>query len=211
MPPFYLLGSTRPKKMIFHAWRNYCDLMRKEVAETKLAEYENDPRIESMRANPARMRKHELVELARKELGLTATYANECTVKILREMIKQGRKANEEIEDPMKKLPKGFSTMRKTKLIAEAKNRGLILDQICPDTKDWSKLTNGKLQLAIHNHVKHSNGEMTVTPKNKTTPFQKTSMSDDSSDDFQEVCMELIREENEKAKSSSSRKTKRSN
>ena len=205
MPPIYLLGSTRPKKMMFHAWRNYCDLMKKEVAETKLAQYENDPRIESMRANPAKMRKHELVELARKELGLTTAYANECTVPILREMIKQGRKASEEIVDPMKKLPKGFSNMRKKELIAEAKNRGLILDQICADTKDWSKLTNGKLSLAIYNHVKHSNGEMTVTPKNQTTPFQKTNMSDDSSDDFQEVCMELIREE-AKAKSSSSRR-----
>ena len=96
--------------------------------------------------------------------------------------------------------------MKKTELIAEAKNRGLILDQICENKKEWSKLTNGELSLAIHNHVKHSNGEMTVTPKNKTKPFQKTNMSDDSSDDFQEVCVESIREEKKKEASSSRRK-----
>ena len=177
--------------------------MRKEVAETKLAEYENDPRIESVRANIGRMRKHELVAIAQKELDMTYVQASNCTVVVLREMIKQNRKAIEGVEDPMKKLPKGFTNMNKKALIAEAKNRGLTLDQLSADKKDWNKLTSGELQLAIHNHVNFSNGQLTATPKNeKMTPPQKTSMSDDSSEEFQEICMEMVRQDQQSSSSS---------
>ena len=190
MPPVYLLGQKTRKSLVFQAWRGYYDLMKKEVAETKLAEYENDPRIESIRANPGRMRKHELVELAQKELGLTYAHASNCTVVVLREMIKQHRKSLEGAEDPMKRLPKGFTTMKKSILIAEAKKRGLILDQISADKVDWNKLTNGELQLAIHNHVNYSNGLPTVIPKNKKTSSCASTNVISSDEEFQEVRME---------------------
>ena len=197
-------------KQVFHAWRNYHDLMKREVAETKLAEYENDPRIGKMQENLNRMRKAELVERARKELGFSLTYANTLIVPVLREKLKQHRQANEEIDNPMKKLPKGFSAMRKADLIAEAKSRGIILDQINANKTDWLKLTNRELQVAIHDHVEYSRGLLTekslkAIPSNKTmTPCQKTSMSDDSSEEFQEVCAEIIRQE--QSSSSTSRR-----
>ena len=205
-----LMTPSVRKQMMFQAWKNHCDLMSKEVAETKLAEYESDPRYEKMKEDINKMRKAELVEKARKELGLSLTYLNSLHVPILREKLRKHRKQNQEIENPMKKLPKGFSSMRKPELIEEAKRRGIILDQINPNKTDWKQLLNRELQLAIHDHVEYSKGMLTeeslkAIPSSKTMMFsQKTSMSDNSSEELQEICAETVRQE--QSSSSTSRR-----
>ena len=80
--------------------------------------------------------------------------------------------------------------MRKDALIAEAKKRSLILDQINADKTEWNKLTNGELKLAIQNHVNYSKGLPTVILKNKKTSSCASTNVISSDEEFQEVRME---------------------
>ena len=79
--------------------------------------------------------------------------------------------------------------MKKEGLIAHAKMRGLILDQISKDETEWNKLTIGELKLAIQDHIAYSKGLPTVIKKNKKTSSCASTNVISSDEEFQEVRM----------------------
>ena len=74
------------------------------------------------------MRKPELVEVARKELGMSVATANQKTVTVLRELIRAKRKDDQAAQDPMAQVPKGLEKMKKDDLIKEMEKRNLPLN-----------------------------------------------------------------------------------
>ena len=72
-----------------------------------------------------KMLKPELVEVARTELGYSITQAEALKVQILRERIKNHRKAQTMVSDPLAKQPEGFSHLRKHELLEEMAKRNI--------------------------------------------------------------------------------------
>ena len=147
-----------------------------------------------------------MVEGAQRECGLSAKEAWGLTVASLKHLILNQRDALADKHDPMKNRPKGFSTMRKKDLIQCCKDRAIPLDTVSETAPSWEKVTVNQLKIAIEEHVAFSKGlgpyQKQKTKQVVTTTFQKTNMSDDSSEEFQEVCMEVIRQEQKSASSS---------
>ena len=98
------------------------------------------------------MRKAELVETAKKELGFTMAKATELTALELRHLVKQGRDANLE---PKLNLPKGMGKMRLAELQGEASSRGIDLSD--PTAKGGVR-TRASLMLAIRSYEKTKAG-----------------------------------------------------
>ena len=71
------------------------------------------------------MKKEELVEVARRELGQTRAQAEKETVLTLRELVRRKRKDNQFQENPLNSLPKGLGAMKKEELMDEALKRNL--------------------------------------------------------------------------------------
>ena len=71
------------------------------------------------------MSKADLVEVARRELGLRVAKANEQTVITLREMIRRQRDIQKMTTDPLAKAPPGLTSMKKDLLQAEMSSRNL--------------------------------------------------------------------------------------
>ena len=63
--------------------------------------------------------KEELVEITRRELGMTVTLASNETVLTLRELIRRNREMYKANADPLSKAPKGLGNMNKEALLEE--------------------------------------------------------------------------------------------
>ena len=75
------------------------------------------------------MTKADLVEVARRELGMTKTQAEKDTVIILREKIRRNREVVAEAQDPMLVLPKGLQRMNHADLLLEMERRNLPIPE----------------------------------------------------------------------------------
>ena len=79
-----------------------------------------------------KMRKEQLVEVGRKELGLTLVQAEAMTVVTLRERIRSQREVNQMTTDPLETNPKGLDRMKHQDLLEECIKRNLPCVQGLP-------------------------------------------------------------------------------
>ena len=107
-------------RLIFQSWALTSTRASLEAASTELARLGSKKKTSIWAMNKA-----ELVEVARKELGLTVTQAEKETVLILRERIRATRSATEVVGDPLTRLPKGLDKMLVADLKTELVIRGL--------------------------------------------------------------------------------------
>ncbi len=91
-----------------------------------------------------KMNKAELVELARRELGITLMAANAETVLVLRERIRAQREMLKTVVDPYDQVPKGLEKLKLEELKLEVQNRNLPLPE---------KPTRARLILLIRDDV----------------------------------------------------------
>ena len=81
------------------------------------------------------MSKEDLIETARRELGMPRALAEKETVVTLRERLRRDRAQKQEEGDPLMKLPAGLERMRAEELQAECARHGLSHDP-SPGTLD---------------------------------------------------------------------------
>ena len=112
-------------KLVIMHWRLFVTRLALEVSQTELAR--RMPKTRSLFQAPSiwEMNKLELVEEARRHLGMTQVQANSKTVVVLRELLKTARAQEETVLDPMCRIPPGLEKMPKAALIEEMKLRSL--------------------------------------------------------------------------------------
>ena len=106
--------------MMFQSWALMITRASLEAASTELARLGSKKKTSIWAMNKA-----ELVEIARKELGLTVTQAEKETVLVLRERIRATRSATTVAGDPLSKVPKGLDKMLASDLKEQLVIRGL--------------------------------------------------------------------------------------
>jgi len=111
--------------LIVLAWNRSCLRRELEAERTETARLQNS--IGKKSESIWSMKKAELQELARKELGMTRAQSDKETVTTLRERIRSQRKVQEVVENPLSTLPKGLDGMLKAALEAECQLRDLPL------------------------------------------------------------------------------------
>ncbi|MAD32924.1 MAG: hypothetical protein CMJ88_04125 [Planctomycetes bacterium] len=110
-------------RVIFQTWRllmvrTECEALRTEVASLQMKSGKAATSIWNMD-------KSALVEKAIRDLGYTRALAQSKTVKVLRELLRRQKDIEENIDDPLHRIPKGLEKMRTAELIAEMEKRGL--------------------------------------------------------------------------------------
>ena len=130
-PPLLCLGAMPLAvtflRVVFQAWELY-------VAKTyiKALETENQ-RLQAIVGKKAEsiwdMKRADLVEVARSELGMTMAQAEKETVITLREKIRRNREIVKEAQDPMLVLPKGLQRMNHANLLLEMERRNLPIPE----------------------------------------------------------------------------------
>ena len=136
MPIFTAAKWVNPKlwlKVIFQAWMIAAMRISLEGAETEVVRLRNKmgKKSESLWA----MKKEELVEKARKELGMTTTQLEKETVASLRERLRSQRDVTEMLCDPLAKAPKGLDSMLKEELKQECLHRDITEPNPCTRPK----------------------------------------------------------------------------
>ncbi len=130
------------------AWRQLVTRRELEAEQTEVARLRNlvGKKSESLWD----MRKDDLVEAARKELGMTRTQAETETVTTLRERIRAFREAQKVDENPDAQAPKGLNSMKTADLVEEMRRRSIPLPE---------KNTRPKMILLIRQHVDQCKNE----------------------------------------------------
>ena len=93
-----------------------------ETEVARLMPAETDP---NKKENIWNMKKAELVEVARRELGMTLAEAHKTKVTFLREQIRKKREVDDMTSDPLAKLPTGLGRMTLAELKALHEERNL--------------------------------------------------------------------------------------
>ena len=110
-------------------------------------------------------KKEDLVELARKELGMTMAQANKETVISLREKIRSARQVTTMVIDPLAKIPKGLDKMSLEDLRLEVLHRNL---------PEMDRPTRAKLIVLIRDDV-NMRSCMEASTTSTTDPNQSMS------------------------------------
>jgi hypothetical protein len=95
------------------------------------------------------MKKPDLVEVARKEIGLRSDQATKLTVIEIRELIRQHRESVKAMEDPLMKLPVGLARMTVEQLKEECVRRNI---------QHVSRVTRVQMIMAIKEQVGEARG-----------------------------------------------------
>ena len=111
------------KGAIFNAWMRVVMTMNFEASACEVERLTD--KLGKKNSSIWNQTKEELVEIARRELGMTVTLASNETVLTLRELIRRNREMYKANADPLSKAPKGLGNMNKEALLEEAKKRGL--------------------------------------------------------------------------------------
>ena len=102
-----------------------------------------------------RMKKDELVEVARRELGLTQAQAQGETVLVLRERIRSHRVENQQQQmmstNPDAHLPKGLQRMTHPELAQECTRRGI---ETPSGSSNRAQATRAQMIILIQDHIK---------------------------------------------------------
>ena len=121
-----LVGVWSPRTWLTMVFRSWMLLMARSSLEAQTTELARlNTALGKKKESIWSMNKAELVETARKELGLTLKQANDETVTTLREKLRRVRKATTVMIDPLATLPKGLEKLTLQELKEEAVVRGL--------------------------------------------------------------------------------------
>ena len=172
-----LVGILTPQswlRLIVTAWANV--LVRKELAASAAEVNRLAIRIGKKINSIWDMNKEELVEVARKELGMNPGQAQAETVVTLRERIRRVRELTKlENLDPEAQLPKGLGAMKLADLVEEVNRRQLPL----PD-----KPTRAQLQILIRDDVSFRASVLT------TDQAQSMSAADPNGHEEWDMCVD---------------------
>jgi len=111
------------KGAIFNAWMRVVMTIKFEASACEVARLTD--KLGKKNSSIWNQTKEELVEITRRELGMTVTLASNETVLTLRELIRRNREMYKANADPLSNAPKGLENMIKEALVEEAKKRGL--------------------------------------------------------------------------------------
>ena len=110
-----------------------------------------------------RMKKDELVEVARRELGLSQAQAQAETVLVLRERIRSHRAEVRYQQvlstNPDAQLPKGLQRMTHAELVQECSRRGI---EIPAGSSNRAQATGAQMIILIQDHVKAAQQNLDV-------------------------------------------------
>ena len=120
------------------------------------------------------MNKEELIELARKEMGISRTMAEKETVVTLREKIRQNRTQQQQASNPLLSLPKGLERMTAEQLLVECELRGLDISPL-PGSRGGHK-TRPQMIIMIRAFAEQSS-MTSATASREESPRQKPSTS----------------------------------
>ena len=115
-------------RRVFAAWR-----MRTLMTLVQVLKSENQSlteRLGKQKSSIWSMRKEDLIEVARKELGMNRWDAEKETVITLREKIRRNRSQIQEESDPLVTLPRGLERMTSAQLCSECQLRGLDISPL---------------------------------------------------------------------------------
>ena len=140
--PFGSATRTQKLRMIFMAWQ----LRVAVVSVAALAAENQSLKMKLGKRNNSiwEMKKADLVEVARQELGMTIAAAEKETVTTLREKIRANRMKLTTNQDPLTVLPKGLEKMTWLELHEEMQKRSLPTPQ---------KITRPMMIVAIREQV----------------------------------------------------------
>ena len=134
MPTVGIFTPRTWLKMMFQAW---AWMMARVCVEGYATEVGRLNKLLGKRSSSIwTMNKSELVETARKELGMTMIQAEKESVTALRERIRSARAVTSMVTDPLAKLPKGLEKLT----LAELKEEALVRDLPEPDPATRAKL-----------------------------------------------------------------------
>ena len=149
-------------RRVFAAWR-----MRTLMTLVEVLKSENrslSERLGKQKSSIWQMRKEDLIEVARRELGMHRYDAEKETVTTLREKIRRNRSQTQEEADPLVTLPKGLERMTSAHLCNECQMRGLDISPL-PGHRGSVK-TRAQMILMIREDVELKNtflGDQTQT------------------------------------------------
>ena len=110
-------------RVVFLAWER--TIVKKELVAYMAEAASLAQRLGKSKESIWSMKKADLVEVARKELGISAAQAQKDTVEILREKIRRVRAFKDSLDDPLAAVPVGLGKMKLEDLQDEANKRGL--------------------------------------------------------------------------------------
>ena len=138
--------ALKTPRELFQAWRIVSLMSKCATLQLQL----DEARARQKPTSIWSMRKADLVEVARRELDMRPDQAAKLTVLELRELIRQQRGTKTaETEDPLARLPKGMTRMRRDELIQECELRNINLSV---------KPTRAEMMLAIRAQVARKPG-----------------------------------------------------
>jgi hypothetical protein len=132
-------------RLIFQAWQILALLARSANLQQQLQQAQEQKKPTSIWT----MKKADLQELARQELGLRLDQSARLTVIELRELLRQNRATTRLVQDPRFQLPKGLSRMTAAQLQAECEFREIALP---------SRPNRAQMMMAIREYVIQNGG-----------------------------------------------------
>jgi hypothetical protein len=136
MPIFTAAKWVNPKlwlKVVFQAWMMAVMRISLEGAQTEVVRLRN--KVGKASESLWAMKKEELVEKERKDVGMTTTQLEKETVASLRERLRSQRDVTEMLCDPLAKAPKGLDSMLKEELKQECLHRDITEPNPCTRPK----------------------------------------------------------------------------
>jgi hypothetical protein len=125
---------------LFQGWRIQALLAKCNTLAAELEQVQAQSKPTSI----WQMKKSDLQEVARKEIGLRPDQSEKMTVLEIREVIRRHRESVKAMADPLAKLPVGLSRMTSEQLVAECSQRNIPLA---------SKTTRVQMMMMIKEHV----------------------------------------------------------
>ena len=162
-----MASAMHLKQRAFAAWKMTTLEMANEALKAENAQLEKT--TEKRKASLWTMRRVELDEVARQELGMTEGALARETVISLRERIRAAREAAYRESDPLKRVPGGLDRMKAAQLVEECVRRGLN-----PHTESGKSRTRPQMIVMIRDDVTARISASTTPP---TRPSRETNRS----------------------------------
>ncbi len=163
-------------RLVWQAWQLLATRTLLEANASEVARLQN--LVGHKETSIWNMKKADLVEVARKELGLTWVAAEQETVIVLRELIRRARRMMEALTDPLAEIPVGLNKMPHPGLMAEIEARQLIVP-----AKGTAPPTRPAMILAIRDDV----ARRLLISQPETPPTKTTSSAQNSTADWEMV------------------------
>ena len=163
--------------MLLRVWALYTTRVRLEACALELERVKE--KLGKRQSSIWNMNKAELVEVARKELGMSLMQAEKETVMALRERIRSAREVANMESDPLARLPQGLDGMKKEHLRAEILVRGLPEPERCTRPKMIALIRDSVAARQVLSQPTQQNSSSSTTdPKASTKDRTKTGQDD---------------------------------